>query len=68
MAAAVWSSCSLENTLPNMEVQYGKKDTVKIDVNFKLSGIESKSEVEVNDVLLEDVNVFVVDELGSVIY
>ena len=51
-----------------MEVQYGKKDTVKIDVNFKLSGIESKSEVEVNEMLLEDVNVFVVDELGSVIY
>lgn len=68
MAAAVWSSCSQENTLPNMEVQYGKKDTVKIDVNFKLSGIESKSEVEVNDVLLEDVNVYIVDELGSVIY
>ena len=51
-----------------MEVQYGKKDTVKLEVNFKLSGIESKSEVEVNDVLVEDVNVFVVDEVGSVIY
>lgn len=68
MAATVWSSCSRENTQPNMEVQYGKKDTVNIDLNFKLSGIESKSEVEMNDVLVEDVNVFVVDELGSVIY
>ncbi len=68
VAATVWSGCSRENDLPNMEVQYGKKDTVKIDVNFKLSGIESKSEVEVNDVLVEDVNVFVVDEVGSVIY
>lgn len=68
VAATVWSGCSRENGLHNMEVEYGKKDTVKIDVNFKLSGIESKSEVEVNDVLVEDVNVFVVDEMGSVIY
>ena len=68
MAAAVWSGCSRENNLPNMEEQYGNKDTVKIDLNFKLSGIESRSEAEVNEVLLEDVNVFVADELGSVIY
>ena len=68
VAATVWSGCSREADLPNMEVQYGKKDTVKIDIDFKLSGIESKSEVEVNEVLLEDVNVFVVDELGGVIY
>ena len=50
-----------------MEVQYGKKDTVKLEVNFKLSGIESKSAVEVNEELVEDVNVFVADEMGNVI-
>ena len=67
-SAMVLGSCSRENSLSNVEAQYGNKDTVKIDVNFKLSGIESKSEAEVNDVLVEDVNVFVVDGAGSVIY
>ena len=67
VAATVWSGCSRENNIHNMEVQYGKKDTVKLEVNFKLSGIESKSAVEVNEELVEDVNVFVADEVGNVI-
>ena len=67
VAATVWSGCSRENNIHNMEVQYGKKDTVKLEVNFKLSGIESKSAVEVNEELVEDVNVFVADEAGNVI-
>jgi outer membrane murein-binding lipoprotein Lpp len=34
VAATVWSGCSRENNIHNMEVQYGKKDTVKLEVNF----------------------------------
>lgn len=65
-AALAWCGCSEEKVPQAPVTEYGEKVDVSLEIDFRLEGKATKS-APVDEELVEDVNVFVVDEIGDVV-
>ena len=64
-AAVLWQGCSTSQNTKEPEPQYGEKDSICLNVNFKLEGIGTKT---VNERLIEDVNLYITDQMGALVH
>ena len=64
----VQTACNNKEILEIPEEKYGKKEEIKLKIDFKLKGLNTKTTAEYNDQLIENVNVFITDEIGNLIY
>lgn len=64
-AAVLWQGCSNTENTKEPEPQYGEKESICLNVNFKLEGIETKT---VNERLIENVNLYITDQLGALVH
>lgn len=66
LAAFYAVGCTHREDLHDMEILYGKCDSVEISVGYMLSPFKVK--VNADDMLLEDYNIYLVDQIGNVVY
>ena len=60
-------SCSVHEAGDRGELFYGKRDSVSFSVSYALLP-ESTKAAEVNETLVEDVNLYLFNELGDLVY
>ena len=60
-------SCSVQETGDRDVLLYGKRDSVSFSVNYALLP-ESTKAADVNETLVEDVNLYLFNELGDLVY
>ena len=64
----VQTACSNKETIEIPEEKYGAKENVELKIEFQLEGINSKATSDYNDQLIENVNIFITDEIGNLVY
>lgn len=57
-------ACSKDYNDDSKEIIYGKKDSISLNIQYMLEGISTKA---VNETLIENVNLYIVNELGDLV-
>lgn len=57
-------ACSKDNNEDPKEIMYGQKDSVSLHMHYLLEGLDTKA---VNETLIENVNLYIVNELGDLV-
>ena len=60
----VFSACSKDNNEETSEIMYGQKDSVSLNMKYTLEGLNTKA---INETLIENVNLYIVNELGDLV-
>ena len=60
----VFSACSKDNNEEASEIMYGQKDSVSLNMKYTLEGLNTKA---INETLIENVNLYIVNELGDLV-
>lgn len=59
------AGCSSENTMEDPQDDYGEKEKAQLKINLVLEGTKAET---YNDQLIENVNIFITDEMGNITY
>ena len=60
----MFSACSKDNNEEASEIMYGQKDSVSLNMKYTLEGLNTKA---INETLIENVNLYIVNELGDLV-
>ena len=68
LAASMLLGCFGYEQPTDEEKPYGEIQNVTLDVKFRLQGVQHNTKAAINDQIIENVNLFIVDENGKVVH